>query len=118
MEPRTSFKPVEPNLPLAPVTIEVSQGTISAFPNSGAVRVQAGQQVSWQCPKSFVLTLRQIGGSAPHPWEVPKPMQNSAGTWSVSSTPPSFGPLEVPPYYNYTITIGELTLDPIVIVDK
>jgi hypothetical protein len=118
MEPRISFKPVEPNLPLAPVTIEVGQGTIAAFPNSGSVRLQCGQQVTWQCEKAFVLTLRQLGGSAPHTWEVPRPTESAVGVWSVTSTPPSFGPEEVPPYYNYTITVGGLTLDPIVIVDK
>jgi hypothetical protein len=116
---RLSFKPVEPYVAqTVNIGVDEAQATIWALPNSGNVRMNADQKLTWLCPEPFAVTLRQLGGSKHHPWEVTRATQNATGQWQVSSSPPEFGASEQAPYYKYTVIVRDLSLDPIVIVDK
>jgi hypothetical protein len=100
------------------VEILVTQGTVSAVPNSGAVRVAASkdQVVNWICAQSFSLSFAQLGGT-PQPLDTIDAEQRG-NSWIASFEPKSYPPTVTPPFYKYTVKVGELTLDPVVIVDR
>jgi hypothetical protein len=97
------------------VLIQSGQGTIWALPNGGALHTWPGTVVRWICEQPFSISFEQQGGP-------PQPLANLTGTKvgsmyqceiEAKSFTGGFGP-----YYEYTITVGALTLDPIIIVDK
>jgi hypothetical protein len=109
---RHSFIAINPD-DVQTVFIEVNRGTIWATPNGGSLRVRAGKEVCWECAEKFSLSFRPLGGSA-LPWRSPE-VTETAGVWRARGEPPPFRGRA--PFYEYIIQVGDLTLDPIVIVD-
>lgn len=109
-----TFRPVSLRDP-PPVTIESGDGSIWAHPNSGHVRAAGGATLEWQCASFFSIEMRQIGGTK-QVWP-PLKVNKGDGRFVCQTTVPDCT-ADPGPYYKYTIKIGDLTLDPIVIVDK
>jgi hypothetical protein len=109
-----TFRPVSLRDP-PPVSIQSGDGTIWAHPNNGHVRVEAGVALEFTCANLFELEIRQIGGTKQDwpPLEVLRDGERFVCTTKVPNCTADPGP-----YYKYTIKVGELTLDPIIIVDK
>jgi hypothetical protein len=110
----TTFRPVSLRDP-PPVRIESGDGSIWAHPNSGHVRAQAGAPLEFTCATLFEIEIRQIGGTK-QDWPALKVIP-AGGRFVCSTTVPDCT-ADPGPYYKYTIRLGELTLDPIIIVDK
>ncbi|HUL19217.1 MAG TPA: hypothetical protein VLV29_08125 [Steroidobacteraceae bacterium] len=109
-----TFRPVSLRDP-PPVSIESGDGSIWAHPNSGHVRAAAGATLEFQSASSFSIEMRQIGGTK-QDW--PALQVKPVGAGFVCRTIVPDCTADPAPYYKYTIKIGDLTLDPIVIVDK
>ena len=97
------------------VTLHAREGTIWATPNGGALRVKHDQHVRWECDQPFSLSFVQLGGSKLPLAPLAGRQDPASGLWQAGVTLHSG---EAAPFYEYTISVGELTLDPIVIVDK
>lgn len=96
------------------VTIHVAEGTVWATPNGGALRTSPREDVRWQGDQEFVVSFVQLGGDR-QPWGPITAKRDASGKFAVT-TRAKCGAR--PPFYEYSITVGDLTLDPIVIVDK
>jgi hypothetical protein len=102
------------------VTIEVGQGTIWALPNCGSARIPENVELVFRCHERFKVSFAQLGGLPVLPWTKFE-YRDGCGEYEFEchTRPP-----EVPsgtttlPYYKYTVAVGDLTLDPIIIVDK
>jgi len=99
------------------VQINVGQGTIWCTPNGGALRVPPRSVVYWKCNHPFTISFQQLGGA-----DTPLPTLPSSGpandVQSVQLRPSPVTGDDQAPYYEYTVTVGNLVVDPIIIVDK
>ena len=102
--------------PPPPVQIHFNEGTIYATPNGGAIRARRDTPVSWECDRPFTIRFAQLGGQA----KPLKPLDGElkSGRFVAELDLPDLGEGAQQPYYEYTITVDDLQLDPIVIVDK
>ncbi|HUA90113.1 MAG TPA: hypothetical protein VL994_11800 [Steroidobacteraceae bacterium] len=107
---------INPKTESQTVVIHVDQGTLWCTPNGGAVRAAQGSLVRWECTVPFTLSFQQLGGSH-QPWR-PIPSHPEAGDIQAVELKPRIPDGGQAPYYEYTVTVGSLTLDPIIIVDK
>jgi hypothetical protein len=104
---------------VVPVQIQFTDGTIFATPNGGAVRAKGKTPVRWECNRPFSITFAQLGGqSAPIPGIESGLNRGPDGRFTAQVTLPDLAEGAPQPYYEYTITVDDLRLDPIVIVDK
>jgi hypothetical protein len=111
----TTFAPIRFADNVQTVLIQSAQGTIWAQPNGGALHTWPGTVVRWICAEPFSISFKQRGGP---PQALPDPTVTKAGSMYQCEIEPKSFAGGFGPYYEYTITIGELRLDPIVIVDK
>ena len=99
------------------VQINVGQGTLWCTPNAGALRVPPRSLVTWTCNHPFSITVQQLGGA-----HAPLPTLESQGAADSNQTvqlkPSPVADADQPPYYEYTVRVGNLVVDPIIIVDK
>jgi hypothetical protein len=98
------------------VLIQSGDGTLWVQPNGGALHTWPGTVVRWICKEPFSISFKQQGG----PPQLLDDLEGTPGddnTFRCELRPkPYYG--DFGPYYEYTVTVGELTLDPIIIVDK
>lgn len=111
-----SLIPIDPKADLPPIKIHVNEGTIYCTPNGGALRARQNTKVRWECAHPFTLTFTQLGGTE-EPWG---PFTSHlSGAQHVVDTPTQSVPQGAQaPFYKYTVRVGKLMLDPIIIVDK
>jgi hypothetical protein len=96
----------------------VESGTIWCTPNGGALRANENTKVHWESDERhpFTLTFEQLGG-----FEVAWGPLKSALVGHkqvVNAVTPRAPEGEQPPFYEYTVRVGKLILDPIIIIDK
>lgn len=111
-----SFVFIDPKLlDCQTVQIHAAEGTIWATPNGGALRVEYDHSVRWESDQPFSLSFVQLGGTA-------QPLGPLAARWDEHKRSYYAVALmkagKTAPFYEYTVKVGDLTLDPIVIVDK
>ncbi len=99
------------------VQINVGQGTLWCTPNAGALRVPPRSLITWTCNHPFSITFQQLGGA-----HAPLPTLESQGAADSNQTvqlkPSPVAEADQAPYYEYTVRVGNLVVDPIIIVDK
>lgn len=102
-------------LEIQTVQIHAAEGTIWATPNGGALRTELDRSVRWESDQPFTLSFVQLGGT-------PQPLGPLSAHWDERERAYCVVALmksgKSPPFYEYTVKVGDLTLDPIVIVDK
>jgi hypothetical protein len=109
-----SFVFIDPRLlHVQTVKIHSDQGTIWATPNGGALRVEKDKLVRWEATQPFTVSFVQLGGSSEP--IAPLPSKFDDRVFFVEHQMRSG---EAAPFYEYTVKMNDLTLDPIVIVDK
>ncbi len=109
---------ISPVLEVQTVVVHVDQGTLWCTPNGGALRVPPRSLVRWQCDYPFSISFRQLGG-AHAPWPPLQSHPEAGGIEAIEVKPPPPLPKDAPePFYEYSVRVGNLTLDPIIIVDK
>jgi hypothetical protein len=109
-----SFVFIDPKLlQVQTVRIHTSEGTIWATPNGGALRTQVGKRVRWEAEQPFTISFVQLGGTSE-----PLAAQTARFDGKTFSVEQDMRSGEAAPFYEYSIRLNELTLDPIVIVDK
>jgi hypothetical protein len=111
----TTFAPIHFADNVQTVLIQSGDGTLWAQPNGGALHTWPGTVVRWICKEPFSISFKQQGGP-PQPLPDPKVTQ-VGGMFQCELEPKSYNG-GFGPYYEYTVRVGELTLDPIIIVDK
>jgi hypothetical protein len=111
-----SLIPQDPKSDLPPIIIHVVEGTVWCSPNGGALRALQRTKVHWECAYPFTLTFTQLGGTE-QPWG-PFTSHRSDGKEVVDSHTQSVAPDAQAPFYKYTVRVGKLMLDPIIIIDK
>jgi len=108
---------IDPLTEVQTVQINVGQGTIWCTPNAGALRVPPRSVVYWKCNHPFTIGFQQLGGT-----HAPLATLASSGpaddVQSVQLRPSPVADAAQAPYYEYTVTVGNLVVDPIIIVDK
>jgi hypothetical protein len=108
---------IDPLTEVQKVQVNVGPGTIWCTPNGGALRVAPRTLVSWSCNHPFSISFQQLGGV-----NAPLPTLESQGpsdsNQSVQLKPPPVPEAVQAPYYEYTVRVGGLVIDPIIIVDK
>ncbi len=116
-KPELSLLPIDPLTEVQTVQVNVGQGTIWCTPNAGALRTPPRSVVYWKCSHPFTVSFRQLGGS-----HAPLPTLASTGpaddVQSIQLRPSPVAAAAQAPYYEYTVTVGNLVVDPIIIVDK
>jgi hypothetical protein len=116
-KPELSLVVIDPLTEVQTVQINVGQGTIWCTPNAGALRVPPRSVVYWKCSHPFTIGFQQLGGTS-----APLPTLPSSGpandVQSVQLRPSPVAETAQAPYYEYTVTVGDLVVDPIIIVDK
>lgn len=116
-KPELSLVVINPLTEVQTVQVNVGQGTIWCTPNAGALRVPPRSVVYWKCNHPFTIGFQQLGGS-----HAPLPTLASSGpaddVQSVQLRPSPVADAAQAPYYEYTVTVGNLVVDPIIIVDK
>lgn len=116
-KPELSLVVINPLTEVQTVQVNVGQGTIWCTPNAGALRVPPRSVVYWKCNHPFTVGFQQLGGS-----HAPLPTLASSGpaddVQSVQLRPSPVADAAQAPYYEYTVTVGNLVVDPIIIVDK
>ena len=97
--------------------VQSGDGTLWVQPNGGALTTWPDTVVRWVCKEPFSISFKQQGGP-------PQPLPNLEGSkvgenlFQCELRPAGTFTGGFGPYYEYTVTVGELTLDPIIIVDK
>jgi hypothetical protein len=108
---------IDPLTEVQTVQINVGKGTIWCTPNGGALRMPPRSVVYWKCDHPFTISFQQLGGAY-----TPLPTLSSGppggGAQSVQLRPSPVLGADQAPYYEYTVTVGNLVVDPIIIVDK
>lgn len=108
---------IDPASEIQNITINLENGTLWATPNGGALRATQKTLVHWQCVYPFTVTFQQLGGAAT-PWG---PLASTpVGREQVVQAKVPSVPVAAAqaPFYKYTVQVGSLVLDPIIIVDK
>ena len=101
------------------ITITVTNGYISCNPSGGHIRARQQARLEWDCDEGFTLAFALLDGNNTPAWPFKDPPQPPAQkTTSFIGTLRDVGPNEEAPAYKYSITVGNQTLDPIIIVDK
>ncbi len=108
------------------IKIDVRHGQITCGANGGHVRVPHGSVITWKSTgedKKFELEFSQLGtesadaGTELEHW----PFQEPQPAWPTNTfvgTLRELGAGESPPVYKYNVKVGDLLLDPIVIIDR
>ena len=96
--------------------VQSGDGTLWVQPNGGALTTWPDTVVRWVCKEPFSISFKQQGGP-PQPLPNLEGIQVGENLFQVELRPKPFT-AGFGPYYEYTVTVGELTLDPIIIVDK
>src|SRR5580692_11336370 len=110
----TTFAPIHFADNVQTVLIQSGDGTLWLQPNGGALHTWPGTVVRWISKEPFSISFKQQGGP-------PQPLPDLEGTqvgknMFQSELRPETFTGGFGPYYEYTVTVGELTLDPIIIV--
>jgi hypothetical protein len=113
---------------MATIKIDVRDGEVTCGASGGHVRLPHGTQITWTShgnDKKFELEFFQLGlesASADHElvhW--PFEELQSARTWPTNTfvgTLKKLGAAGHAPVYKYNVKVGDLLLDPIIIIDK
>jgi hypothetical protein len=108
------------------VKIDVRNGQVTCGANGGHLRVPHGTVITWKSTgddKKFELEFSQLGiesgdtGTELEHW----PFQEGRPSWPTNTfvgTLRKLGPNDAPPVYKYNVKVGNLFLDPIVIIDR
>jgi hypothetical protein len=110
------------------IQIDVQNGTVTCGASGGHVRLPHGAQITWTskgADKKFELEFFQLGlesagaaGELVH-WPFEEPMSSRSGrTNTFVGTLKKIGNGAHPPVYKYNVRVGDLLLDPIIIIDK
>ena len=110
------------------IQIDVLNGKVTCGKSGGHIRVPHGTAITWTSngsDKKFELEFVQLGVEAAdssqelqhwpfaEPAALPaKPMNSFTGTLR------KLGPAGAVPVYKYNVKVGDLVLDPIIIVDR
>lgn len=100
---------------MAPINIQIRNGTILCTPNDGHARARQRTALEWVSKdEEFTLSFALLGGGSAWPFNEPEqgafPSKHFKGTLKgVSGDAPA---------YKYTVRVGGKLLDPIIIVDK
>jgi hypothetical protein len=97
--------------------VHSGDGTLWVQPNGGALTTWPGTVVRWVCKEPFSISFKQQGGP-PQPLPNLEGEQGNDNMFRCELRPAGTFTGGFGPYYEYTVTVGELTLDPIIIVDK
>jgi hypothetical protein len=113
---------------MASIKIDVRRGVVTCGASGGHLRAPHGTQITWTSQgedKKFELEFLQLGlesAGAAHelvhwPFEEPQ----STRTWPTNTfvgTLKKLGTEDHAPVYKYNVRVGDLLLDPIIIIDK
>jgi hypothetical protein len=111
------------------IQIDVQDGKVTCGKNGGHVRVPHGTAITWTSQgtgKKFVLEFSQLGVETAatarelEDWPFDKPAGPETAptdtfTGTLKKLPQTAGHA---PVYKYNVRVGELLLDPIIIVDR
>lgn len=108
------------------IKIDVRHGQVTCGANGGHIRVPHGTVITWKSTgedKKFELEFAQLGiesaDAAPDlehwPFQEAPP---SGPTNSFAGTLRKLGANDTPPVYKYNVKVGNLVLDPIIIIDR
>ena len=111
------------------IQIDVKDGKITCGKNGGHIRVPHGTAITWTSTgtdKKFQLEFSQLGVETAatarqlEHWpfekpEGPEPGPTNTFTGTLKALPQGPGH---PPVYKYNVRVGDLLLDPIIIVDR
>jgi hypothetical protein len=117
------------------IKIDVKDGKITCGANGGHIRVPHGTAITWTSEgtgQTFELEFSQLEvetaatASALLHWPFDKPAAAKPGptdsfTGTLRKLPPAAGHALAaghPPIYKYSVRVGDLLLDPIIIVDR
>jgi hypothetical protein len=99
------------------ITIQVKNGAISCS-HGGHVRTHRLGEIEWNCAEDFTLAFARLDARSTPAWPFKHPPGPFKKTKSFKGTLHDVGPDEEAPAYKYTVTVGNQSLDPIIIVDK
>ena len=103
-----------------PITVHVEKGVISCTPNGGSVLAKPGDQVEWKSNggngEPFTLSFTNFKTSAAGVWPFSTPPK--APNWPVTTFTGTLAQGSIPVYFKYTVKVGGLEFDPVIIVDK
>jgi hypothetical protein len=109
------------------IQIDVQNGTVTCGASGGHVRVPHGTQITWTskgADKKFQLEFVQLGLESADAarelvhWPFEEPMGKPSPTNSFVGTLKKIGQEGHAPVYKYSVRVGNLLLDPIIIIDK
>jgi len=110
------------------IQIDVQNGTVTCGASGGHVRLPHGTQITWTskgADKKFELEFSQLGlesAGAPRElvhWPFEEPMSSRSGPTNIFvGTLKKIGSGGHAPVYKYNVRVGDLLLDPIIIIDK
>ena len=110
------------------IQIDVLNGKVTCGKSGGHIRVPHGTAITWTSngeDKKFELEFFQLGVEAAGSsreldhWPFKKPAgPASKPTNSFTGTLRELGPEGAVPVYKYNVKVGDLVLDPIIIVDR
>ena len=111
---------------MATIQIDVRNGTVTCGETGGHVRVPHGTQITWTSKgedKKFELEFFQLqleSGAVRElvHWPFEEPRGKSSPTNSFVGTLKKIGKEGHAPVYKYNVRVGDLLLDPIIIIDK
>jgi hypothetical protein len=110
------------------IQIDVRNGTVTCGASGGHVRVPHGSQITWTskgADKKFELEFFQLGLESADAtrelvhWPFEEPQGSKSGpTNTFVGTLKKIGNEGHAPVYKYNVRVGDLLLDPIIIIDK
>ena len=113
---------------MATIQIDVRNGTVTCGASGGHVRVPHGTRITWAsqgADKKFELEFFQLGlesadaAQALVHWPFEESQDSHPGpTNSFVGTLKKIGKEGHAPVYKYNVRVGDLLLDPIIIIDK
>jgi len=100
------------------ISIEITNGVISCGGSGGSLVAGNNDTIRWHSDADFVLAFTNLRDhTAAWPFAPPRPEFPTRDFTATVAIGPHVDPINKPVYYKYTITVGKLSLDPIVIVD-
>jgi hypothetical protein len=110
------------------IQIDVKNGTVICGASGGHVRLPHGTQITWTskgADKKFELEFVQLGLESPGAaralvhWPFEEPQSSKSGpTNTFVGTLKKIDSEGHAPVYKYNVRVGDLLLDPIIIIDK